>query len=96
MDRLAQARLVLAQLKQEHRDFHINLARISAEIQACEDMVEDLARAKAPINTLPPEILSYVLELALSPGKEDETLSLASVSHLERHHSRLTEILESD
>ena len=82
MDQLAQVRLVLAQLKQKHRGLHIDLAETTAEIQACEDMIEVLVRAKAPINSLPSEILSYVLELALPPDEEYDytAVSLASVS----------------
>ena len=65
MDELAKVRIELEQLKKKGRDLDEELSRVRMAIVAHKSRIEHLAWAKVPINTLPTEILSYVLELAV-------------------------------
>ena len=67
VDELALARIKQEELTKRERDLGEEVSRTRMEIEANGSRIEDLARANAPINLLPPEILSYVLELVAFP-----------------------------
>ena len=69
VDELARLRAELAQLKEKEQYLQDELLRIRVEIEAHSSRIKHIAWTKVPINSLPSEILSYVLELAtLSRG----------------------------
>lgn len=81
MDELAQVRSELARLEKEEHDLHEQLSRVRVAIEVHKSRVEDLVRTKpAPIGSLPPEIILYVLELADFPFLDYRIRELARVS----------------
>ena len=73
VDELARLRAELAQLKEKEQYPQDELSRIRVEIEAHSSRIEHIVWAKAPINSLPSEILVHVLELAaLSRGEGDK------------------------
>ena len=81
MDELAQVRSELARLEKEERDLHERLSSVRVAIKAHKSRLEDLVRTKpAPIGSLPPEIIFYVLELADFPFCGYRIRELARVS----------------
>ena len=76
MDEIVRARVELLQLKEIEQDLCHKLSRVRMDIEVCKSRIEHLARAKVPINFLPFEILSYVLELvAFSTVDGDRNIS---------------------
>ena len=77
MDEIVRARVELLQLKEVlEQDLCHKLSRVPMDIEVCKSRIEHLARAKVPINSLPFEILSYVLELvAFSTVDGDRNIS---------------------
>ena len=66
MDELARTRTDLERLEKKERDLEQQLSSIRMEIEVHKSRIESLVRTKpAPINSLPPEILSYVVHLAV-------------------------------
>ena len=81
MDELAQARIELEQLNKLEQDLEEELSAVRVAIKSYASRIEHLAWAKAPINSLPYETLSYVIELVASSTFYHRTLSdLARVS----------------
>ena len=73
VDELARLRAELAQLKEKEQYLQDELSRIRVEIEAHNSRIEHIVWVKAPINSLPSEILVHVLELAaLSRGEGDK------------------------
>ena len=83
MDELALARIQLEELTKKEENLVEELSRVRVAIEARKSRIEDLARASAPVNLLPSEILSYVIELAVFPVEylyQHRMLTLARVS----------------
>ena len=79
MDELSRTRTELERLEKKERDLQKQLSSVRREIEVYKSRIESLVRTKpAPINSLPPEILSYVFDLTV-PG-----LGLYRLSELER------------
>ena len=91
MDELPRMRFELEQLKEKEQHLQEALSRVRVEIEAHSSRIEHIAWTKAPINSLPSEILSYVLELAtLSRGDNPyfKILDLQLVSRYWRDNIR--------
>lgn len=83
---LAQLRIQLAYLQKKEMEVQEELHRVRVAIQSHKSRINHLIWTRAPINTLPFEILSYVLELTASSTEHDWTTSaLAMVSRTWRH-----------
>ena len=66
MDELSRTRTELERLEKKERDLQKQLSSVRMEIEVYKSRIESLVRTKpAPINSLPPEILSYVFDLTL-------------------------------
>ena len=75
MDELARTRTELERLEKKEQDLQQQLSSIRVEIEDHKSRIESLVRTKpAPINSLPPEILSYVFDLAV-PGVDPHRLA---------------------
>ena len=64
VDELSRMRIELEQLKEKEQNLQEALSRVRLEIEAYSSRIEHIAWAKSPINSLPSEIISYVLQLA--------------------------------
>ena len=87
MDEISRARVGLWQLKEMEQDLCQKLSYVRMEIEVYKSRIEHLARVKVPINSLPFEILSYVLELVTLPTNHgDRSISpLVQVSRAWRN-----------
>ena len=85
MGEIARARAELLQLKEMEQDLLQNISHVRMEIEVYKSRIEHLARAESPINSLPLEILSYVLELVV-PSTEygDSRRSMSALTKVSR------------